>query len=166
MLKCWNHSITTENCAVTYYQTIEWVPWQLGLIKLKKWQKFSKTLKKFENLYKFAFLASGCSSEASHGDGVAPGCWWGWQQLVGGATARLGLGEIVAGVGSKVGGMSSTTKNRSSHHKYKSPKQFELKQSWKALRALNARWALPVYPVFEVEKSKASDKKSVKRKIA
>ena len=48
----------------------------------------------------------------------------------------------------------------------KSPKQFELKQSWKALRALNARWALPVYPVFEDEKSKASDEKSVKRKIA
>ena len=43
--------------------------------------------------------------------------------------------------------------------KYKSPKQFELKQSWKALRALKARWALPVYPVFEDEKSKASDKK-------
>ena len=27
-------------------------------------------------------------------------------------------------------------------------------------------WALPVYPVFEDEKSKASDEKSVKRKIA
>ena len=37
--------------------------------------------------------------------------------------------------------------------------------SCKALRELNARWALPVYPVFE-EKSKASDEKSVKRKIA
>ena len=47
-----------------------------------------------------------------------------------------------------------------------SPKQFELKQSWKVLRALNARRALPVYPVFEDEKSKASDEKSVKRKIA
>ena len=45
-------------------------------------------------------------------------------------------------------------------------KQFELKQSWKALRALNTHLALPVYPVFEDEKSKASDEISVKRKIA
>ena len=29
---------------------------------------------------------------------------------------------------------------------------------------LHARWALPVYPVFMDEKSKASDEKSVKRK--
>ena len=29
--RCWNHSITTRNYAVTYYQTIEWVPWHLGL---------------------------------------------------------------------------------------------------------------------------------------
>ena len=43
---------------------------------------------------------------------------------------------------------------------------FELKQSSKALRALNARWALPVYPVFEDEKSKALEEKSVERKIA
>ena len=64
------------------------------------------------------------------------------------------------------GGVSSTSKNRSSHHHYKSLKQFELKQSWKNLRALKARRALPVYPIFEAEKSKASDKKSVKRKIA
>ena len=70
-----------------------------------------------------------------------------------GATARWG------------GGGSSTSKNCSSHRKHKSPKRFGLKQSWKALRALNARWALPVYPVFEDEKSKASDEKSVKRKI-
>ena len=35
-----------------------------------------------------------------------------------------------------------------------------------ALHLLNARWALPVYPVFEDERSKASDEKSVKRKIA
>ena len=34
------------------------------------------------------------------------------------------------------------------------------------VRALNARWTLPVYPVFEDEKSKASDEKSDKRKIA
>ena len=58
---------------------------------------------------------------------------------------------------------SSTSTNLPSHHKYKSPKQFELKQSLKAARALNARWALPVYPIFEDEKSKASEEKSVKR---
>ena len=62
-------------------------------------------------------------------------------------------------------GVSSTSKNRPKYksptrHKYKSPKQFE-----PALRALNARWSLPV-SVFEDEKSKASDEKSVKRKFA
>ena len=41
-----------------------------------------------------------------------------------------------------------------------------LQNSLKALRALYARWVLPVYPVFEDEKSKASHEKSVKRKIA
>ena len=58
------------------------------------------------------------------------------------------------------------SENCPSHHKYKSPKQFERQPSWKALSALGARWALPVNPVFEDEKSKASDEKSVKRKIA
>ena len=82
----------------------------------------------------------------------------------GGNSAVGGVGGNSGGRGSTVGG-GSTSKNRSSHHNYRSAKQFELKQSWKALRALNARWALPVYPVFEDEKSKASDKKSVKRKM-
>ena len=74
-----------------------------------------------------------------------------------------------SGVGGQQGGGEVSQPLRSALHtkyKYKSPKQFELKQSWKALRALNARWALPVYPVFEDEKSKASDEKLVKRKIA
>ena len=31
---------------------------------------------------------------------------------------------------------------------------------------LNARWAVPVYPVSKNEKSNGSDEKSVKRKIA
>ena len=47
---------------------------------------------------------------------------------------------------------------------HKSLKQFELKQSWKALRELNAHWSLLVYPVYEDEKSKASDETTVKRK--
>ena len=45
MLKRWNNSITTKNNAVTYYQTFEEVHWQVGLIKCKKCQKFSKSLK-------------------------------------------------------------------------------------------------------------------------
>ena len=64
--RCWNHSITTKNCAVTYYQTIEWVPWHLGLIKLEKWQIFRK-LEKIVKICKIClFLASACSSVASH----------------------------------------------------------------------------------------------------
>ena len=70
----------------------------------------------------------------------------GGQQWGGGNSA---MGAIVGG-----GGVFSTSKNRPSHHKYKSPKPFELKQ----LRGS--------YAVFEDEKSKPSDKKSVKRKIA
>ena len=39
--------------------------------------------------------------------------------------------EAIVGVGGQQGGGVSTSKNRPSHHKYKykSPKQFELKQS-------------------------------------
>ena len=35
-----------------------------------------------------------------------------------------------------------------------------------ALRELDARWALPVYSVFEKKKSNGSDEKSDSRKIA
>ena len=49
MLKRWNHSATTSNYAVTYYQSLEQVHWQLGLTKLKKWKDFQKALK---NLWK------------------------------------------------------------------------------------------------------------------
>ena len=48
----------------------------------------------------------------------------------GGATGRWGA--IVGGGGQQWGGGgggSSTSKNRCSHHKYKTPKLFELKQS-------------------------------------
>ena len=45
MLKFWNHSTTTRNYAVTFYKTLELVPWHLGLKELKKWQKFPKSLK-------------------------------------------------------------------------------------------------------------------------
>ena len=38
-------------------------------------------------------------------------------------------------------------------------------ESRKALRERNALWALPVYPIFEDEKSNRSDQKSVKQKI-
>ena len=77
-----------------------------------------------------------------------------------------GVGAIVGGGGrSTVGGLQNS-KNLSSHHKYKSAKQFELKQNWKALRALNGRRALSFYPIFEVEMSIGSDEKLFKRKIA
>ena len=36
---------------------------------------------------------------------------------------------------------------------------------WKALGALNARWALTVYPVFEDQKLNGPDEKSAKPKI-
>ena len=120
--------------------------------------------------YKFAFLASGCSSVANHGRG--PGGWGGWAapgadwvETVGwGATARLGDGGDMEG-GQQWGCLQPL---RTALHtvSVSLPKQFELKQSSQAVRALNARWALPVYPVFEDEKSKASDEKLVKRKIA
>ena len=85
-------------------------------------------------------------------EGTGEQHWGGGNSAVGGVVA------IVEG-GVKSGG-SSNSKDRPSHHKYKSP------NNWTAQTALNARWAIPVYPVFEIEKSKASDKKSVKQKIA
>ena len=54
--------------------------------------------------------------------------------------------------------------NLSSHYKYKSPKQFELEQSRKALRALNARWTPPVCPIFENEKSSRQTKNRSREK--
>ena len=44
---------------------------------------------------------------------------------MGGATTRWGAVRAIAGEGSTVG-VSSTSKNRPSHHKNKSPKHFEL----------------------------------------
>ena len=130
MLKCWNHSITTRNNAVTYYQFLEEVLWHLGLIKIKKCQKFSKSLKKIAKKYKFAFLASGCSSVASHGGGG--GCTWG--RL--GATLGWGDNSVVGGGwGNSEGGQQwgCLQPLRTALHtisiSYKSPKQFELKGS-------------------------------------
>ena len=77
--------------------------------------------------------------------------------------ARWG-GAIVGGGGQQWGGGVQLLRT-AFHTISMSPKQFELKQSWKAQRALNALGA-NVYPVFDDEKSKASDEKSVKRKIA
>ena len=101
---------------------------------------------------KCVFLAIGCSSVATLGVGGAPGGLWG-----GRAWAKVGWGQQCGGGGHKSGGRStvgvfSTSKNRRSHHKYKFPQQFEQKGS---IRALKARWALPVYPVFEDKKSEA-----------
>ena len=116
-------------------------------------KKFSKSLKEIVKTSIKLRVFSDRLFVSSHGGGV-----------------HRGADEKEVGGGGQVGGstmgLSSTSKKSSSQHKFKSPKQFELKQSWKVLRALNARWALPIYPVFEDEKSKASDEKSVKRKIA
>ena len=71
-------------------------------------------------------------------------------------------GGAIVGLGSTVQG-SSTSRNRPSHHKFRSPKQFELKQSWKPLRTLDARWTLPVYPFFEKEKK--SQKRQTKNRL-
>ena len=46
-----------------------------------------------------------------------------------GATARWGGGGGGNSGGGSTVGVSSTSKNRPSHHKYNSPKQFELLQS-------------------------------------
>ena len=81
----------------------------------------------------------------------------------GGNSGGGGSGAIVGG--STVGGLQPlrTTLHTISISLRNS---YELQQNCKALGALNARWALTVYPVFEDEKLKASDKKLVKRKIA
>ena len=54
MLKCWNHSTTTRNYAVTYYKTLEEVLWHLGLKVFEDGKNFQKTWKSFENWYKIA----------------------------------------------------------------------------------------------------------------
>ena len=41
-----NHSISTRNYAVPYYQTIKEIPWPLSLENLREGPKFSKNLKK------------------------------------------------------------------------------------------------------------------------
>ena len=46
MFKCSNHSTTTRNYAVTYYQTLEEIPWKLGLMKLQKMTNIFKNLEK------------------------------------------------------------------------------------------------------------------------
>ena len=66
------------------------------------------------------------SSVAIHGGGGAPGADGG-QHCVGGGGGGV---EAIVGVGvNRGGGGVSTSKNHPSHHKYKSLKQFELKQS-------------------------------------
>ena len=62
----------------------------------------------------------------------------GGQHWVGGATARWGVEAIVGVGGQQGGGDVSTSKNRPSHHKYKSPKQFKLKGSNSAQCPLGA----------------------------
>ena len=89
----------------------------------------------------------------------------------GGGAPQQGGGVQVDWEGADVralgGGVGSISKTRPSHYKHAS-KSFCESHTWrlvslKALRELNAHWALPLYPVSEDEKSKGSDEKSVKR---
>ena len=77
------------------------------------------------------------------------------------------LVESLLGGGNGGMGGGSTYTNCLLHHKHKQNSFCESHTwrlvSWKALRELNARWALRV---FEDEKSNGLDEKSVKRKIA
>ena len=161
MLKCRLQFTNTRNYAVTYYKTLEKVSWHLGLKELKKWRFF----KKLEKIVKISIKLSVFSDrlfERSHGVCVcvcgrgSPRGLMEREEAVGGNNAVGGGEAIVAGV-QQWGCLQPPF--RPSHHTYKSPKQFELTESLKTLGALNACWALPVYPVFE-------DKvKRVRRKI-
>ena len=74
-------------------------------------------MKKIAKRFKFTFSSSGCSSVASHGGG-------------GGNTGVGHNSAVGGGIGGPTVEVSSTSMNRPTHHKYKykSPKQFELKQ--------------------------------------
>ena len=80
MLKCWNHSTTTRNNAVNYYQNLEEVPWHLGLKELKEMTKFSKSLKIVKISIKLSVFGDGLF-ERSYGGGGGGGDsavgWWG-----------------------------------------------------------------------------------------
>ena len=74
-------------------------------------------------------------------------------------------GVGIGGIG--IGGQLLQILRTSSHHKYKSPKQLTICElhpwrlvSWKDLRELKARWALPVYPVFDDKKSNETKNRS------
>ena len=109
MLKCWNHSTTTRNNAVTYYKTLEDVPWQLGLRELKKWQTFSESLK-IAKIIKLR-LFSDRLFVSSHGGGRCTGGWWG-----GGGQQWGGGNNLSQFWGRKV---KSQTKNRSNEKSHK-----------------------------------------------
>ena len=75
------------------------------------------------------------------------------------------------GYGGGGGGLlrGSTSKNRPSHHTIRVSLQSDFCESHtrrlvssKALRELNALWTLPLYPIFENEKSNGSAEKSHK----
>ena len=135
MLKCWNHSTTTRNYSVTYYKP------QKRLLEVEKTQKMTIIFKKlkiakigikmrvFSDIAKIGIKLRVFSDRlfvSSHRGVDGEERWQQWggvQQRVEGAIVGGG-----GGGGSTVG-VSSTSKNRPSHHKYKSPKQFELKSS-------------------------------------
>ena len=89
--------------------------------------------------------------------------WRGGQQLGGGVTSRWGGWGQVGGEQWGCRQPLRTALHNISKVSKTVRAETELKGS---IRTLNALWALPVYPIFEDEKSKALDEKSVKRKIA
>ena len=179
MLKCWNHSTSTKKCAVNYYKNSGGDSCHLGLKKLKNDKIFEKSWKVWKlgktklRVFSDRLFERSHGGEEEEGGGIGGGgglMGAGWQQC-GGENSAGGWWQSWRGwgqswEGGSTEGVSSTSENRLSHHKNNSSKHFELKQSRQSLRVPNARWALPIYPILEDEKSKASDEKSVKRKIA
>ena len=119
--------------------------------KIKSWKfatrkKRSTKLKHNTNVGRMALKrpasVTGCTGGLMRGDGAREG-WWGRVGAKAGTT-----------VGATVDGFQPL---RTVFHTITLQK-FELKQCWKALRGLNAHWALPKYPVFDDEKSNGLDK--------
>ena len=111
------------------------------------------------------FLAIGCSSLATGGGGVHRG-----SDGEGVGNSWVGGNSPVVGGRGNWGGEQwgcHQPLRTALHNISKVSKTVRAETELKgSIRTINALWALPVYPIFEDEKSKASDEKSVKRKIA
>ena len=77
----------------------------------------------------------------------------------------------VGGGGGWGGAGASNSMNRSSHQSLSHQSSFSESNNWKLvskkpLRSLNARWAIPVYPVLRMKYHMGQAKKSVEQNIA